>query len=786
MRLVSGKQVTPEVGEDETGNVDYLTPPPVKCHPILGDQLQAFKELCRVIYRKEQGGSVTKTPAELLSDLKKFVSRTDLSPILQLLTAWAIHLVRDGGMVKSRLAPSSVVRYLHWVGRELIIHSPDLMAPETLDADEWQAIYEVCIAKSKSSSGNVTARLAEFHRFLEAHYGVPPVDLGAHGGKRQVDARLLTPREYLRVRQLIRKSGDTVLTDIQELVLILGYRCGLRRGEVWSRLLADFPGLDHPRVQRKELLVRPNKISGIKSWAGTRRLPLSLLLQEDELEVLTAFYRKRKAELVERAGNQALFSVDGLSGLPADQKLVFDTITACLRKVTGDPAFRFHHLRHSFVSLTFLRLMETYPGEHVPQDWRQGRGGAALLPSMQAPLWQSAGLSDTRRSAWLLGQWAGHASPGEAMLSYSHLLDWLTRSYLWRPARGHDLSRSEQCVLLDKSQAAIEQFRYRQGLNDRTISAQQLCDLVVHQWPKTAIKPLPAGRWSEPSVPDPVTVIGYRPERHYRCAYDLAWRALEKVPGFDGNYRPRGVEGAAQMLDVSLNDAQRWHRNAIHLMSMKSTRQTSGFYYDEQGQVIEQRARLSTGAPGVKRSLDEKDFQKGLPELPTFIAPPRGEIGRQSAAKWYEKLLGWHSSAPKEANACMTSVLEHAQRSRARIKTRSVQSHQMFCRLLQRVGLESSIRVRVHLSASTPQHVALKHWAKTLAVREKAITVKVFDDDQRRLGSFGKSHVFVDPPKAFHGKLDRFWSPFRFAVMSALVVTGDLVSAETQKEASVP
>lgn len=52
--------------------------------------------------------------------------------------------------------------------------------------------------------------------------------------------------------------------------------------------------------------------------------------------------------------------VGGYRAMPQAQ--IFDPLTRLVNEVTGDGTFRFHHLRHSFVSLVFLRLIENWPG----------------------------------------------------------------------------------------------------------------------------------------------------------------------------------------------------------------------------------------------------------------------------------------------------------------------------------------------------------------------------------------------------------------------------------------
>ena len=88
--------------------------------------------------------------------------------MVTLLARWCLKLLQKGGRVKSKLAVSSVKRYLSAIGRSLVAQSSALDELQTASADQWEALYENVLNSVKPDVKRATVqnRLCDFHHFL--------------------------------------------------------------------------------------------------------------------------------------------------------------------------------------------------------------------------------------------------------------------------------------------------------------------------------------------------------------------------------------------------------------------------------------------------------------------------------------------------------------------------------------------------------------------------------------------------------------------------------------------
>jgi hypothetical protein len=101
-----------------------------------------------------------------------------------------------------------------------------------------------------------------------------------------------------------------------------------------------------------------------------------------------------------------------------------------MRSVTGDNTLRYHHLRHSFATWSFLRLMisdlrqplDLFP--HLPKT----TAWLAQAKDFRTRLYQHGGR--TRSYAYAIASLLGHSSPDISFEHYIHSLDWILSSYL--------------------------------------------------------------------------------------------------------------------------------------------------------------------------------------------------------------------------------------------------------------------------------------------------------------------------------------------------------------------
>jgi len=716
----------------EGGRLAHINPLGISTH--FPDQRALFRELIQ--------GIDVKLRREAKEFLKSFLQRQQVSPILYLMTSWAKELLTNGGLIKKNLSNSSVVRYLNWI-KGLLFYADELRDPLNADEDDWQAIYDEIIANAPGRIADCAGRLAAFHQFLTQSYGLPDVDIEGVNVEHMVDAHVLTPREYQRAREVLQQRAlDNGLAECQEIILILGFRLGLRRGEAYSRLFSDFAGLEDPKISRPELLVRPNKHARIKSETSTRRLPLDVLLTPDELLRLRHFHKQRRSLVSGQATVRPIFAETAGNYWPAVTSSLFDPLTQLLQEVTGDCNFRFHHLRHSFVTFTLLRLMETSPGGFFRPEWQRSECGIDLLPSSHKCLWEQANLPDPGQALWLIAMWAGHASPQVTLECYSHLLDWLVGRYL-QERHNPDLSLDSQRSLLGKSPLALEKLRNRQSLSRAPTPAGEIAQMLADRWPKRGRKPLYSLK------PHTIAQEHYQaatPKFDWMAAYNLQRWAAEDVVK-KGEARVRGLNAAAQLLGLTYEQARRWDR-------------ISRTYYPN----------LSRQSKDVLRNLNEKHIHKGLPEINgRFIAPPSSESRQSFARHCFLQLIKWHEEEPVQSLKSMQAVLENSQRSKTPITPLKAEHKGLLYKLLVQLKLKKHVQLQLRLKPGMSPIEKKRHWAKKLGVLPDEIICKSTAPDapMRKNGSLS---IKVSPPRQLNEGQNLFWSVFRFAVISAYTV----------------
>ncbi|PPK50485.1 site-specific integrase [Marinobacter persicus] len=764
-RVLTGKRQLPEA-EQESTDEDVLGQ--TQCMNV--QPKTEFSDQQTLLESLRAGIRTTKRKA-CVGWIAQFIEQEDVSPILKLMGHWAQYMIISGGKKKDSLLLMSISDYLLSI-KPLLDHAEVFVDPFGLDADTWQSVYDNIVNQSYGG-GERSYRLGMFHEFLETVYNVPPVDIDGSGRISKVDARILTPEEYRRARLLLQKKAQTDRwAPLQEVLLIMGYRCGLRRNEALSRLFADFPGIDDPVIDDVRLLVRPNKNGQIKSDAGTRSLRLRHLLTSHELECLARFYAERREVIPGHPEMWSIFSEHGAGSGPVQSYLVFKPLTRLLQEITGDPAFRFHNLRHSFVSWTLLRLLESRPGEHMPPRCWTGALHHEELLATDRPFWKTLGYHTQSQALWALAAWAGHASPTITLQKYAHLVDWLVRSHLWN-RRNPELTVQEQADLLGKSVAAVEKHRYRKKVGENYHRASDLAQSLIDRWPsKGQRKNPPLNDVTEVSIEGALARdASDRHQVRYLDAYKLMLATEADVPVGEAKMVPRGLKAAADLCEVRYQDAIRWHCNAVYVMSLRTHKKrarpasslaTPGHFG----------SRMSREDELVLRPLNEKDMSKGPVELRSFISPPNTPDTRSYAHRFFYRLLDWYEEKPEEALDCIWNLLSNSTRSDSKPHYPNTEGWRRHYRFLCELQLKSRCTIDVRVNKQVDEKATIKHWAEVYGTEPRYVRV-IKPTRKKRYENLVIDSVSVRPPGRLNKKQNLLWRVMRFVAMTVYVIKAD-------------
>jgi len=191
----------------------------------------------------------------------------------------------------------------------------------------------------------------------------------------RVDARIISEEQYQLVMQALGTCGLELrtprLVTAARLLLILGFRLGLRRNEALKLRLRDlhlpeFSAAECAHIQARQshmrrlskdeqarielpvdLLIRPHAQRGLKTQNAVRSLPLRELLEPDELTLLIDWYRERQQEESQNSTSEFLFCIPQLRTQWVSESCLFPALHDCMRAVTGSEFLHYHHLRHS-------------------------------------------------------------------------------------------------------------------------------------------------------------------------------------------------------------------------------------------------------------------------------------------------------------------------------------------------------------------------------------------------------------------------------------------------------
>jgi integrase len=338
-------------------------------------------------------------------------------------------------MTTVRLWVRTVIRHIGDVLQET---EADLIVLSRVSSEILEDIYRDAIEEidPEDETSSVRKRLAHvlraFHDFLVRKHRVKPLEdsslLSVHRLGTPVDANLITVEEYHKILDWLDRNWpptlDPGLRPLARMMVILGFRCGLRRSEALGISCHAVCGLG----PKPELLIQPSFGHRLKSDNSKRRLPLFLMPEQERRHFLRLVTQGKSEQYI---STPALLTIAGSYGLEVSPRRLLPIIHQAMRAVTKDPSLRFHHLRHSFATWTLMRLMIGESGicpkhfEHLPetQSWlAQSREFCTQIYDVLP--------STTRMHAYLVAQMMGHSHPSVTLRYYVHGMDWLLDSYL--------------------------------------------------------------------------------------------------------------------------------------------------------------------------------------------------------------------------------------------------------------------------------------------------------------------------------------------------------------------
>ncbi|MEC5206676.1 integrase [Vogesella perlucida] len=405
-------------------------------------QIQSlYKDIKRALHRSSRQPNPTwKTVHERLRSLSD--KALEISVVIGGLLDWIL-----ARFSQKKIRRSTAYQELTSLGRSLLTELDETMLSD-MEAADFEAVYETILEQvtNAQTRSQKAEQLRRYHLHMMQLAGWPSLHLSLdeQSSIPEADANILTEEDYQRLYSALLGAKNDPHNHMQLILLILGFRCGLRISEARGLRLEDMQyrgtlavlNLTADGLGRLNatLLVRRNPFSRLKTDNAKRQLPLSMLLANHELAELLSYHQQQRS----RAGKQRgcyLFADMATNDRPADITQVQSSLHHLMRQITGDHEMRYHHLRHSFATHLVQLLSQQISPLTLPSHWLAPADIDSSIPRLSRHI--SAQSEVSRKGLFAIAEWMGHASPSTTLCHYVHNLDHLLKNQLWTHSFAH-------------------------------------------------------------------------------------------------------------------------------------------------------------------------------------------------------------------------------------------------------------------------------------------------------------------------------------------------------------
>ncbi|WP_081711960.1 tyrosine-type recombinase/integrase [Halomonas sp. PBN3] len=737
------------------------------------DQTQRFTELYDLLKTDSYAGSSGRKYVK--DNIHNFLSSSHLnSPIIQAIGHWTYHLLINGSVQKSKISISTIKNYIGKSGingrllTSLASQHEDL---SSLGHEEWANIYENILSKSSSDHNyNIKSwSLSQFHEFLmEKFEDIPPLEIGSSARQEtRVDNNIITPAEYKRSLDIIVKSDQAFrFKEIQHIALILGYRCGLRRGEIRNLKIADVNQNLSETMSNMESWIHNGK-----SESATRRIPMDPFLSKNEMEKVVYWLDKRHSETGYKAlGKELFLCLPGQDHRPLSDMELFLPITKALKIASGMPNARFHHLRHSSVTFAHAHIDNPGNGRPLPKKFVTDDNGECAIPYYHHDLSSALGMAKSKQTCrgriWLISSYHGHISPAETLRSYSHLTDLILGNHLWE-SDDLALPQDQQAALLGLSRESLPVWRSRKKIKGETTSKELIAGLGKEVW-RPYLEPPPEGHWETfpltkvNNIATPMIKL-ISPLFVYRI---LASIEREEAIGKSLRQSVLAIAYRFQMPDIVIDQ---WVIKASSLMEMTTSRRNG---------------RQRYGKQRVKNPLTgDKIIRAYLPEIKRCLAPPRSPEHQKESNTFFHKIIEWYLEDPEQCYDSLEIFHSAIQRSAGQVNFRDKRHLGPALKMCEKLQIMSYAKLFVEIPSGANPAEAQAYWSQLLEIKRSQVKCMIRENDQPTRDPNGLANLRLYYEKSQEELKYTLWPCLRFAIFTAgVVIESDLLEKMTSEQ----
>lgn len=351
-------------------------------------------------------------------------SSEQLEQIMVLLLLWLIDVSKRPGRGKRRkTAIGTSKTYISNVAQPLIEQAIGCSFL-SLSSEELVELYTDALdARNIKERAERAKGMRNFHNFVMKTYHCSSVDWfdvepSIGNNHREADANIISMREYNAALELLKNDEYSTSYErrINQLILILCYRAGLRSGEASYLRLKDID------TRNWIIHVRTSYFYRTKTIKSNRRIPVGYFLSEEEKALIL-----KQIKLI-RTYHPDVESPWFFSDKTTAKCLVpiannISRVIEALRIITGDNSIKLHHARHSFANYMLLLMTELIYSQVLYKELRAWCRTEDIHALSQQVRIQFVGKHQAKEKILnAISLALGHVSPRTTLCSYIHIL----------------------------------------------------------------------------------------------------------------------------------------------------------------------------------------------------------------------------------------------------------------------------------------------------------------------------------------------------------------------------
>lgn len=379
-----------------------------------------------------------KDKVKLSNDIKREIDKHNIvtSSLFGAVINWIIYMLEKDTLKRNKIKIKSIYEYVCALAPRLVSYGSGLDMI-TSNEDHFLDLYGSVLADCSSDNRRqfVSSRIKEFHDFIREKYGAAKIDFneidGFLKGGGAVSSNVITPQEYNNILLLLTPKNAVLhrRLEVSVLIVMLGFRLGLRLGEVLRITLNDITF-----GESGEIFIQANVYGELKTRNARRRLPIGILVPNHERDRLQQWHTIRSNEIGNKAKDNALlFTLEPIQDNLIRMDAVLPDIHKAMRLVTGDETVRYHIFRHSFANWLLIRLVANeIPGAidsriSAFDDIMFSDEECRSLRTYFFPqgYTDNSNLHPVRSALYQLAQLMGHSSADITLKHYVHICDYL-------------------------------------------------------------------------------------------------------------------------------------------------------------------------------------------------------------------------------------------------------------------------------------------------------------------------------------------------------------------------